>query len=45
MPGNGSHEKRVNPDGPAKINIDYSRSRLLIPLFNKGQLVIVGLPE
>ena len=34
-----------NPDGPAKINIDHSRGRLLIPLFNAGQLVILPLPD
>jgi hypothetical protein len=41
----GAADNPGNPDGPAKINIDYSRSRLLIPLFNKGQLVIVQLPD
>jgi hypothetical protein len=34
-----------SPDGPAKINIDSSRGRLLIPLFNAGQLVILTLPD
>ena len=34
-----------SPDGPAKINIDHSRGRLLIPLFNAGQLVILPLPD
>jgi len=41
----GAQDNPSSPDGPAKINIDYSRSRLLIPLFNKGQLVILRLPE
>ena len=34
-----------NPDGPAKINIDHSRGRLLIPLFNAGQLLILPLAD
>jgi len=34
-----------SPDGPAKINIDHSRGRLLIPLFNAGQLMILPLPD
>lgn len=41
----GTQDNPLNPDGPAKINIDYSRSRLLIPLFNKGQLMILPLPD
>ncbi len=35
----------ANPDGPAKINIDHGRNRLLIPLFNAGQLVILPLED
>jgi len=41
----GSQDNPSNPDGPAKINVDYSRNRLLIPLFNKGQLVILQLAD
>jgi hypothetical protein len=41
----GTLDNHSNPDGPAKINIDYSRGRLLIPLFNKGQLVILPLAD
>ena len=33
----------AHPDGPADIAIDRSRRRLLIPLFNAGQVVIVPL--
>jgi sugar lactone lactonase YvrE len=32
------------PAGPADINVDLSRGRVLIPLFNLGQLLIVPLP-
>jgi sugar lactone lactonase YvrE len=31
--------------GPADINVDLTRKRILIPLFNKGQLLIVPLPD
>jgi hypothetical protein len=41
----GAQDNPSSPDGPAKINIDYSRSRLLIPLFSKGQLVILQLAD
>jgi sugar lactone lactonase YvrE len=34
-----------NPDGPTKVNIDRFRSRLLLPLFNAGQLLIIQLPD
>jgi hypothetical protein len=34
-----------NPAGPAKISIDRSRDRLLLPLFNAGQLLIIPLPD
>lgn len=33
----------AHPDGPADIGIDRSRRRLLIPLFNQGQVVIMPL--
>jgi hypothetical protein len=33
------------PDGPADINVDRSRNRLLIPLFNANQLVIIQLED
>jgi hypothetical protein len=32
------------PAGPADINVDLTRGRVLIPLFNLGQLLIVPLP-
>ena len=35
----------ANPDGPAKISIDQGRNRLLIPLFNAGQLLILPLED
>jgi hypothetical protein len=31
------------PDGPADIGVDRTRNRLLIPLFNANELVIVQL--
>jgi sugar lactone lactonase YvrE len=40
-----SRDNPANPDGPAKINIDQGRNRLLIPLFNAGQLVILPLED
>jgi streptogramin lyase len=40
-----SRDNPANPDGPAKINIDRSRGRLLVPLFNAGQLLILQLPD
>jgi hypothetical protein len=33
----------AHPDGPADIGIDRRRRRLLIPLFNQGQVVIMPL--
>jgi len=33
------------PDGPADLNIDQMRNRLLIPLFNANQLLIVPLED
>lgn len=41
----GSRDNPSSPDGPAKINIDHYRGKLLIPLFNAGQLLIVPLPD
>jgi sugar lactone lactonase YvrE len=35
----------ASPDGPADISVDASRSRLLVPLFNASQLVIVQLED
>jgi len=35
----------ASPDGPADINVDESRDRLLIPLFNANQLVFVQLED
>jgi len=32
------------PAGPADINVDLTRGRVLIPVFNAGQLLIVSLP-
>jgi sugar lactone lactonase YvrE len=32
-----------NPDGPADINVDLVRGRLLVPLFDANQLVIMPL--
>jgi hypothetical protein len=32
-----------NPDGPADINVDLRRHRLLTPLFDINQLVIQSL--
>jgi hypothetical protein len=40
-----SRDNPARPDGPAKISIDYTRGRLLLPLFNAGQLVILSLPD
>ncbi|HEV2992209.1 MAG TPA: hypothetical protein VG759_27490 [Candidatus Angelobacter sp.] len=34
-----------NPDGPADINVDLKRNRLLVPLFDVNELVILPLPE
>jgi hypothetical protein len=34
-----------NPAGPAKISIDRSRKRLLIPLFNAGELLLIPLAD
>jgi hypothetical protein len=33
------------PDGPAKIEMDRMRNRLLIPLFNAGQLMILPIED
>lgn len=33
-----------NPDGPADINVDLKRHRLLVPLFDVNELVIQPLP-
>ena len=33
-----------NPDGPADINVDLTRHRLLVPLFDVNELVIQPLP-
>jgi len=33
----------MNPSGPADIGVDRSRGRLLIPLFNSGELVMIPL--
>jgi hypothetical protein len=33
------------PDGPADIGVDRRRKRLLIPLFNANELVIVQLEQ
>jgi hypothetical protein len=33
-----------NPDGPADINVDLGRHRLLVPLFDANELVIQPLP-
>lgn len=38
-------ENPSRPDGPADISVDEERNRLLIPLFNAGQLVIVPLED
>jgi len=35
----------ASPDGPADISVDASRNRLLVPLFNANQLVIVQLED
>jgi hypothetical protein len=35
----------ASPDGPADINVDESRDRLLIPLFGANQLVIMPLED
>jgi outer membrane protein assembly factor BamB len=40
-----SLDNPASPDGPADINVDESRDRLLIPLFNANQLVIVQLED
>jgi hypothetical protein len=33
------------PDGPADLNIDQRRNRLLVPLFNANQLLVVSLED
>jgi len=38
-------ENPSRPDGPADISVDEDRNRLLVPLFNAGQLVIVPLED
>jgi hypothetical protein len=35
----------ARPDGPADISVDEERNRLLVPLFNAGQLVIIPLED
>ena len=39
----GALDSPALPDGPADIAVDRRRARLLIPLFNAHQLVIVPL--
>jgi sugar lactone lactonase YvrE len=34
----------AGPAGPADLNVDLTRNRILIPVFNKGELLIVPLP-
>ena len=41
----GIQDNPSSPDGPAKIEVDRLRNRLLIPLFNRGQLVMVQLQD
>jgi hypothetical protein len=38
-------ENPSRPDGPADIGVDEERNRLLVPLFNAGQLVIIPLKD
>jgi len=38
-------ENPSRPDGPADISVDEDRNRLLVPLFNAGQLVIIPLED
>ena len=38
-------ENPTRPDGPADIGVDEERGRLLVPLFNAGQLVIIPLED
>jgi hypothetical protein len=33
------------PDGPADLNIDQRRNRLLLPLFNANQLLIIPFKD
>jgi hypothetical protein len=33
------------PDGPADLAVDRQRHRLLIPLFNRNELVILSLRD
>jgi hypothetical protein len=33
------------PDGPADLNLDQGRNRLLLPLFNANQLLIIPLKD
>jgi hypothetical protein len=33
------------PDGPADLNTDHARNRLLLPLFNSNQLLIIPFKE
>jgi hypothetical protein len=35
----------AGPDGPADISVDEFRNRLLVPLFNAHQLVIIPLED
>ena len=41
----GMQDNPSSPDGPAKIEVDRLRNRLLIPLFNRGQLVMIQLQD
>jgi hypothetical protein len=33
------------PDGPADLNVDQRRNRLLLPLFNANQLLIIPFKD
>ena len=35
---------QAGPVGPADLNVDLTRNRILIPVFNEGELLIVPLP-
>jgi len=41
----GMQDNPSSPDGPAKIEVDRLRNRLLVPLFNRGELVMVQLQD
>jgi sugar lactone lactonase YvrE len=38
-------ENPTSPDGPADINVDQVRNRILVPLFNADQLVIIRMED